>query len=197
MAELDKYDVIYCDPPWSFRDKMGKKGQGFAHSLSNHYPTMSIEDLKNLNVKSIAAKNSWCFMWVTSGNLKEGIQVMESWGFKYKTIAFVWMKKSPTGKQLYLMSKSSTMAACEICIVGKRGRPKKYSNTVKQDINAPRGKHSAKPHETYDRIEELVGPDAKKIELFARNTKEGWHSLGNDLDGRDIREILGVVNGSV
>jgi N6-adenosine-specific RNA methylase IME4 len=193
---MEKYDVIYADPPWSFNDKMGKPGAAYAHSLSDQYPTMHIDDIKALDVKSITNKDAWCFLWVTSGNLQEGLDVMKAWGFKYKTVAFVWMKKSVTGKQLYLMSKSSTMAACELCLVGKRGKPKKFSNVVKQDINAPRGKHSAKPLETYDRIEQLVGPDAKKIELFARVTKEGWNCLGNAIDGKDIRQILGVTSGN-
>ena len=77
-----KYSIIYADPPWSYRDK---KCNG---NCEEHYTTMKIEDICNLPVRNITEKDSILFLWVTYPMLKEGLKVIEAWGFKYKTIAF-------------------------------------------------------------------------------------------------------------
>ena len=85
-----KYNIIYADPPFSYhieRDKAVLMG-----STKNHYETMSLEDICNLPVQQIADKNCYLFLWATSPTLKEALQVMESWGFTYKIVAFVWSK---------------------------------------------------------------------------------------------------------
>ena len=80
-----KYKIIYADPPWQYR-VYSKKGQG--RSAENHYHTMNIKDIMALLVDKIADKDCILFLWITFPCLKEGIEVMERWGFKYKTCGF-------------------------------------------------------------------------------------------------------------
>lgn len=97
---MKKYNILYADPPWDFsnRFRSGKKredGKIAQHSITEKYPTMSIEELKGLRefVNKITTKNSVLFMWTTDAHLKSALEVMEAWGYTYKTIAFIWNKK--------------------------------------------------------------------------------------------------------
>ena len=111
---------------------------------------------------------------------------MEKWGFKYKTIAFVWLKKTSTGKTV-LNFAPHTLKSTEICLLGIKGSMKDYkkSNNVRQLIEAERKEHSRKPNEARLRIEELY-PDAVKIELFARINPKGWDVWGNEVESSII-----------
>lgn len=86
---MKKYKIIYADPPWSYDDKM----TGHSFSLDHQYETQGLEWIKSLPVGSIADKDCVLFLWAVSPLMPEALQVIESWGFKYKTIAFVWSKK--------------------------------------------------------------------------------------------------------
>ena len=119
--------------------------------------------------------------------LKEGIEVMEAWGFKYATIAFVWHKQR-TNPGHY------TMSECEICLVGKHGtipNPRGARN-VKQFLSEMRGRHSAKPNEIRTRIETMF-PTQNKIELFARIKSEGWDVMGFEIDGKSIQDSINLI----
>ena len=87
-----KYNIIYADPPWKYGDvhTWHKMGGG----VSGHYKTMHISDIENMKIaiKKIAAEDCMLFMWVTFPNLKEGLHIIEEWGFKYKTLGFSWIK---------------------------------------------------------------------------------------------------------
>ena len=85
-----KYEVIYADPPWAFRVR-SEKGKG--RSAECHYPTMKLEDICALPVREITAEDSILFMWATFPNLREAFDVIDAWGFTYKTVAFVWVKR--------------------------------------------------------------------------------------------------------
>jgi len=183
-----KYNVIYADPAWQYGSKelYGDKKKGSDkrenrfRTIERIYATMTIDQIKELPVKEITDKNCACFMWVTDSHLKDGIEVMESWGFKYKTIAFVWLKKTSTGKTV-LNFAPHTLKSTEICLLGIKGSMKdfKKSNNVRQLIEAERKEHSRKPNDARSRIEELY-PDAIKLELFARQNSNGWYSWGNE-----------------
>jgi len=80
---MKKYNIIYADPPWKYNDK------GCRGNATNHYPTMKNEDICNLPIEDLADDNCVLFLWVTAPKLPEGLQVMESWGFKYKT-CIIW-----------------------------------------------------------------------------------------------------------
>lgn len=178
MSEaLKKYNIIYADPPWQFR-VYSDKGKG--RSAENHYPTMSIKDICELPIKELADDNCVLFMWITYPTLKEAMSVIESWGFKYKTVAFVWVKQNKKSPTLFWGLGYWTRANSEICILATKGSPKRVSAKVHQIIMTPVEIHSKKPKEVKERIVELLG-DLPKIELFARQSTDGWDVWGNEI----------------
>lgn len=113
--------------------------------------------------------------------LKEALEVMEAWGFKYKSIAFQWIKLNRSGNGKFFGLGRWTRGNTEPCLLAVKGKPSRKSNSVSQLIEYPLGKHSAKPPITRDKIKELMGEDAKCIELFARNDIDGWDCWGNEV----------------
>ena len=181
-----KYKIIYADPPWQYR-VYSKKGKG--RSAENHYHTMNIDDIRSLPVGEIADDDCVLFLWITFPCLKEGISVMESWGFTYKTCGFNWVKRNKK-KDTYFMGLGFwTRSNSEVCLIGIKGHPKRVSKAVPQGCDARVMEHSRKPSEIRDRIVELCG-DVPRIELFARETVKGWDCLGDEIDGEDIRDAL-------
>ena len=175
---MNKYQIIYADPPWQYK-VYSQKGKG--RSAENHYPTMSIEDICNLPVQDLASDNCVLFMWMTFPTLIEGIKVIEKWGFKYKTVAFVWIKQNKKTPSLFWGLGFWTRANAEICILATKGNPKRISAKVHQVIISPIEEHSKKPDEVRKRIVELLG-ELPRIELFARQKVEGWDAWGNEAD---------------
>ena len=91
-----KYKIIYADPPWTYR-VWGKKGEG--RSAASHYDVMDLDDIKALPVQNIADEDCVLFMWATYPNLREAFEVLDAWGFTYKTVAFTWVKKNKKAAQ--------------------------------------------------------------------------------------------------
>ena len=176
-----KYNIIYADPPWTFKT-YSDKGKG--RSAENHYPCMNIDDIYKLPVQDIADEDCILLMWVTYPLLKEGIKTMEEWGFTYKTCAFSWIKKN---KNADIFSDGGlfwglgywTRSNNEICLLGTKGKPKRQSKGVHQVVMSKIDKHSKKPDIVKDRIVELCG-DVPRIELFARQATKGWDVWGNE-----------------
>jgi N6-adenosine-specific RNA methylase IME4 len=171
---MSTYDIIYADPPWYYHERVqhGGTSVGFTSGASEFYPTLTPAELKDIDVKSISAKNSLLYMWTTGPQLDIALDVMKAWGFSYKTIAFVWDK-------VCVNPGAYTMSQTELVIVGKRGsipKPRGIRN-ARQFVSQKRAGHSAKPHEVRRRIE-LMHPAQKKIELFARGTVPGWDVWG-------------------
>ncbi len=201
--DIGKFDVIYADPPWSYSEVPYFKK---SLAIQYKYPTLKKKDLFNIDVESIAKKDCWLFVWTVWAQLPQALKVMESWGFSYRTCAFVWAKKT---KKNWLNAKTygrcCTQGSTEVVLCGKRGSPKRHAQNVEQFLEAATRGNSVKPDEIYGRIEKIVElPDqpVRKIELFARRPWPGWYALGNDeemdkpdnpfcLFG-DIREIVGV-----
>ena len=181
-----KYKIIYADPPWQYR-VYSKKGQG--RSAENHYHTMNIKDIMALPVDKIADKDCILFLWITFPCLKEGIEVMERWGFKYKTCGFNWVKRNKKKNTYFMGLGFWTRSNSEVCLIGTKGQPKRISKSVPQICDARIMEHSRKPAEIRERIVELCG-ELPRIELFARDKVKGWDSLGDEMDGKDIREAL-------
>lgn len=184
-----KYKIIYADPPWQYR-VYSKKGQG--RSAEHHYHTMSIKDIMALPVDKIADKDCILFLWITFPCLKEGIEVMERWGFKYKTCGFNWVKRNKKKNTYFIGLGFWTRSNSEVCLIGTKGQPKRVSKSVSQICDARIMEHSKKPAEIRERIVELCG-ELPRIELFARDKVKGWDSLGDEIDGKDIREALREV----
>ena len=163
-----KYQIILADPAWSY--ELGSR-EG---TTKNHYETMTLEDICNLPVQQIADKNCYLFLWASSPTLKEALQVMERWGFKYKVVAFVWSK---TDQEMGLGHYTRTNH--EFVLLGTKGSLERKSHKIKQWIKAPRTNHSKKPNKVRERIIQLYG-DLPRIELFARTKVHGWDVWGND-----------------
>lgn len=128
-----KYSVIYADPPWAYH-VYSKKGKG--RSAENHYRTMNVEDIKNLPIEKISAKDCILFLWVTFPCLIQGLQVMNSWGFAYKTCGFVWVKRNKKSDSFFTGLGFWTRSNAEICLIGTRGHPHRVSKAVKQVCDA-------------------------------------------------------------
>lgn len=184
-----KYKIIYADPPWQYR-VYSQKGQG--RSVENHYHTMNIKDIMALPVDKIADKDCILFLWITFPCLKEGIEVMERWGFKYKTCGFNWVKRNKKKNTYFMGLGFWTRSNSEVCLIGTKGQPKRVSKSVPQICDARIMEHSRKPAEIRERIVELCG-ELPRVELFARDKVKGWDSLGDEIDGKDIREALREV----
>lgn len=168
------YGAILCDPPWSFEAYRNKRAIA-QRSAQPHYQVESVDELSRLPVLDLAAPQCALFMWAVDSHLDQAINLMERWGFSYKTIAFVWVKTTAGGQPRMGMG-LWTRKMSEICILGTRGKPPRADKGVRQVIMAPRREHSRKPDEARDRIQRLVtGP---YVELFARESAPGWDSWG-------------------
>lgn len=190
--EEKKYTVIYADPPWRYQQK------SLSGAAENHYPTMSIQELCELPVGELADKDSMLFLWTTFPMLSEALQLIKAWGFTYKTVAFVWVKQNKKSPTWFYGLGFWTRSNAEICLLAKRGKPKRNSASVHQLIIAPVEKHSKKPDETRKRIEQLMG-DVPRVELFARQKSEGWDVWGNEVESDIIMEgseVDGICAGS-
>lgn len=161
------FQVVYADPPWrySFSKSDNRK-------IENQYPTMSITEICSLQVPS--ATNSVLYLWTTSPKLIEGLKVMESWGFTYKTQA-VWDKEK-IGMGYWFRGQH------EILLVGTKGKfsPPEQRLRTGSVYRFKRGKHSKKPDEIRLLIDKWF-PASTKLELFCRFPAEGWSVWGNDV----------------
>jgi len=173
---LKKYNIIYADPPWEYKQSGGiKNSRGMAKQF---YDTMSIEQIKKIPVESLADSNCILFLWATYPQISEAVDVLQTWGFEYKTVAFTWVKKTLWDKEFVGMG-AYTRANPEIVLLGIRGRPVIISHKVRQLVYARINEHSEKPDIIRKKIIQLMG-DLPRIELFARSRVHGWDVWGND-----------------
>ena len=175
-APAGHYGAILADPPWSWQAR-SPKGEG--RSAKRHYPVMPLADIKALPVRRVAADDCAMFLWCIDSMLPQALEVIEAWGFTYKTVAFTWIKQNRASDGFFTGMGYWTRANPEMCLLATRGRPKRVAHDVQQLVIAPRGRHSEKPAEVHKRIERLVaGP---YLELFARRPAEGWDVWGNEV----------------
>ena len=167
-----KYNIIYADPPWDIGSMVLEKWES---PLEDKYPTMTIEQLKQLKVEDLSADNCVCFMWTTLSTLPQALELLECWGFKYH-ITLTWDKGSG-------WSANGFHRRTELVLFGYKG---KLSSVVKQEgeyiptvFYEKKTTHSTKPAIMYRFIENRTM--GKKIELFARNKRSGWDSWGNQI----------------
>lgn len=169
-----RYKVIVADPPWEYRNK--NTGGSMVSGASAKYPTMATDDICNLPVKEISEDNCVLFLWTTTPFLQEGLTVMKSWEFKYKT-AIYWNKKGKLGLGFWFRGQ------VEVCLFGIRGKVPAFRSSTPNFIETYPGKHSEKPQEFFKMIEKELerGELFPKIELFARKKRKGWDSWGNEV----------------
>lgn len=169
------YQVILADPPWRFATR-SPKGEG--RSAQRHYDCMSLAEIKALPVADHAAKDCVLLMWVTDPMLRHGFEVLDAWGFTYKTVGFYWAKTNRNGSP-FMGGGYWTRANPEQCLLATRGKPKRIEKDVRRLVLDPRREHSRKPDRIYTDIERLApGP---YCELFARSTKPGWDCWGKEV----------------
>lgn len=170
-----KYQLIYADPAWKY-------WSGGSRSADRHYPTMNIEDIKDLPVQDISEKDSILAMWVTNPILPQALEVVKAWGFEYSTVLFTWIKRNKVSNTFFWGCGSYTRANPEMVIIGRRGKglPVK-SHRVHSIIEAPLDQkfHSKKPDIVRSKLLQLFG-DVTRIELNARQKIFGWDVWGND-----------------
>ena len=163
-----KYNVIYADPPWEYEFSKSN-----SRAIENHYPTMTLEKICNLKVNELAERDCILFLWVTAPKLEEGLQVVKSWQFVYKTCA-IWDKEI-IGMGYYFRNQH------EILLVATKGNMTIPEAEVRTSsvIRSKRQSHSKKPDIVYEIIDNMF-PDFRKIELFARNNRANWDAWGNE-----------------
>ena len=185
-----QYNVIYADPPWSYyNDSDATEDCTTNKGLKRPpYPVLGSKTIKSIPVNKIAAENSILFLWTTDYHLQKSLEVMEAWGFTYKTMGFVWSKKNKNGSQVCFMGAYTLKSGVELCLLGTKGKDANKltkKNNIRAYLESPREKHSKKPDEIRNRIVELCG-DVPRIELFAREKHEGWDFWGNEVDNPSI-----------
>jgi len=198
---VKQYDVIYADPPWGYQNWTDAKN-GAAVSA---YKVLKDRDIIALPVHRIASPDSLCFMWCTWPKIEVGLAALKQWGFKYVTTPFVWNKTNAAGKPHHGVG-FWTMGNTEFVLMGRRGkgipRRKETRGKKRQLVNeyteslvlSPVREHSSKPPEVRDHILDIVSDHETRIELFARESVEGWDVTGLDLDGVDIRDFLPALS---
>ena len=182
-----KYNIIYADPPWMYKDK--RKGKKISGGATNHYKTMNIRDIEKMGniIEKISDKDCMLFMWATFPNLIEALKTIKAWGFTYKTLGFSWVKTNKKDGKPFFGIGYYTKSNCEVCLLATKGKPSnlKISNYISSCIISERREHSRKPDEARQRIEQLVG-QVPKIELFARQEVEGWDCWGNEVNKNEM-----------
>ena len=167
--------MIYADPPWRYAQK------GLQGAAEKHYPTMGIDELCTLPVADLAAPDSVLFLWTTFPQLAEALRLIKAWGFTYKSVAFVWLKKNRKSEGWFYGLGFWTQGNAEVCLLATRGHPKRQAANVHQFIISPIQEHSRKPEEAREKIVALMG-DVPKVELFARQSPPGWDVWGNEVE---------------
>lgn len=176
-----KYDVIYADPPWSYRDRSGQ------HSAREKYNTMALDDIKSLPVNKLSEKNSILFLWATVPLLPEAFEVMKAWGFEYKTM-ITWRKIMSLGMGYWFRGQT------EHLLLGKKGNVRCFRSQQPNFHESRAMSHSTKPdyfRKLIDRTVTASFQDPKKLEMFARSAKndffpdhhlQGWDVFGNEVN---------------
>lgn len=124
-----KYSIIYMDPPWKYNSRTNHKTR-FRGGACGHYDLMSMNEIKELKINEITNENCALFMWCTFPYLEEQIKLFSFWGFKYKTLAFSWIKINPLNGKPFFGVGYYTKSNCEVCLLGIKGKMKPISNSV-------------------------------------------------------------------
>jgi len=175
-----RFATILADPPWRFSNKTGKIAP--EHRRLSRYGTMTLDEIMAMPVAEIAADKAHLYLWCPNALLPEGLAVMQAWGFSYKS-NIVWHKirkdGGPDGRGVGFYFRNVT----ELILFGVRGKNARTLAPGRRQVNflaTRKREHSRKPDEQYELIEACSpGP---YLELFARGTRKGWTTWGNQAD---------------
>jgi N6-adenosine-specific RNA methylase IME4 len=175
-----RYGAILADPPWQFQNRTGKMAP--EHKRLSRYSTMTLAQIKGLPVVHAAAPVCHLYLWVPNALLPEGLEVMKSWGFQYKS-NIIWHKirkdGGPDGRGVGFYFRNVT----EVLLFGIRGKNARTLHAGRTQVNfmaTRKREHSRKPDEQYPLIEECSW--APFLELFARGGRPNWTSWGNQAE---------------
>ena len=175
-----KFRTVLADPPWQFNNRTGKVAP--EHKRLNRYPTMSLDDIKRIPVDSVTDSVCHLYLWVPNALLPDGLEVMKSWGFQYKS-NIIWEKVRkdgyPDGRGVGFYFRNVT----EILLFGVKGDSYRTLSPARSQVNLVRSmkrEHSRKPDEIYPIIEACS--EGPFLEMFARGVREKWVSWGNQAD---------------
>jgi len=179
-----KFSTVLADPPWQFQNRTGKMAP--EHKRLSRYPTMTLQEIKDLPVEAIVNDTAHLYLWVPNALLADGLQVMEHWGFTYKT-NLIWYKirkdGGPDRRGVGFYFRNVT----EMILFGVRGknaRTLQPGRSQENIITSQKREHSRKPDEQYNIIESCSpGP---YIELFARGPRKGWTAWGNQAEQYEL-----------
>lgn len=179
-AKGRRFATVLADPPWQFTNKTGKVAP--EHRRLSRYGTMKLDDILTMPVEQVAAPTAHLYLWCPNALLPEGLAVMKAWGFNYKS-NIVWHKVrkdgGSDGRGVGFYFRNVT----EIILFGVRGKNARTLAPGRSQVNllaTRKREHSRKPDEQYDLIESCSpGPF---LELFARGTRDGWTTWGNQAD---------------
>lgn len=169
LEAVGTFEVVYVDPPWRYEHAEPTR------QIENHYPTMSLDELKAMRDDLPVGDAAVMFMWATSPKLAESIDLLAAWGFDYRT-CLVWVKDR-IGMGYYARQRH------ELLLVGRRGNMPVPDAEDRPDsvITAPRGQHSEKPEVVYALLERMY-PGRRYVELFARSSRDRWAAWGNQAE---------------
>jgi N6-adenosine-specific RNA methylase IME4 len=170
---MKKYEVIYADPPWSYKSK--RSGKTGISGAAAHYKTMELGDIKAMPIKDLSEKNAVLFLWAVNPMLPDAIDLMKEWGFAYKT-TITWRKIMSMGMGYWWRGQ------CEFLLFGTRGKVKAFRMQEANILQLKVGKHSSKPHEFRQLIERATLHMPNKLELFARSKWPNWDVFGNQVE---------------
>jgi N6-adenosine-specific RNA methylase IME4 len=211
-VSIEKYRVIYADPPHGFKTHSDK---GTGRGAVSHYDTMSLEEIKSYRIRGVpvaetAAKDAVLFLWMPGPNTMQTAEIMRAWGFEFSGSGFVWVKPTKglyrlindarRGKEIIRTKEYgalsfvigggfSTRKNAEFCWIGVSGKMGCRHRGINEIVLAPRGQHSEKPDIIRDLITQMF-PEGPRIELFARKTAPEWDADGNQvglLDNGPVR----------
>lgn len=167
LADLGPFDVLYADPPWRYEHVRTDN-----RAIENHYPTMPLDEIKALQPP--VPDDAILFLWATAPKLADATEVIDAWGFEYRTAMF-WVKDK-IGMGHYVRQRA------EVLLIAKRGDMSTPETSSRPDsvVEAPRTSHSEKPEVFYELIEKMY-PGRRYGEIFARRRRQGWGAWGNEI----------------
>ena len=181
---MRKYQIIVVDPPWQVKKIKNKQRP---NQVKMDYPMMSIDDISNLPINSIADENSWLFLWTTQKYLWESKPILNKWGFNHKMV-MVWEKTygRSAGMPLYGFRWNA-----EFILVGTKGKKEMFPKRplIPAVFQAENIRHSEKPQKFYSMVEKL---GETRIDIFARKKRDGWDVWGNEVES-DIDLTTDIV----
>jgi len=182
-----RYGVIVADPPWEYDFYVSGR-----RAIQYNYPVMSIDTICNMPIKQIS-ENTVLFLWGTWPKLPEALRAMSAWGFEYLT-GFPWVKMNKNKISIFYGMGHWVRGCSEFVFIGRRGEVSAPRLKGFLGLMSPNLQHSRKPDDIYEIAEALPGP---YLELFARRSRAGWHSFGNEVEDVMTGHIFTAPNNGI